>query len=118
MQALSKEMFYPPDQYQKKPEAAAKPESELKFKEDFEPKPDAKGYMIKPLNALQFTEVMATGFESRGGVQKMNFAGIMLLLRYGLEDPQLVNSMSSNHHVMVANGIYEKSALAEAERKN
>ena len=116
MQAFATETYYPKDQYQKKPEAEGLSPENLKLEDHYELKADPKSYSIKPLNSLQFTEVMSTGFDAAG--QKMNFQGIMLLLKYGLSDPSIIAKMSSIHHVDVSQAIYHKSALAEAERKN
>lgn len=116
MQALSVETYYPKDQYQKKADAEGIAEEQLKFEEHYERKPDAKGYEIKPLDSLQLTEVMSTGFDA--ATHKMTFQGIMLLLKYGLKDPSLIRSMRSIHHIEVSQAIYNKAALAEAERKN
>lgn len=116
MHSLSRETYYPRDQYQLKAEAAAIPENQRDFEKHFELKPGAKGYEIQPLNSLQFTEVMSNGLDASG--TKVNFTGIMLLLRYGLVNQSDINAMGSVHHIEVAQQIRTKAALAEAERKN
>ena len=116
MKALSVETYYPKDQYQKKAEAESLEPEKLNLEEHYERKPDAKGYEIKPLDSLQLTEVMSTGFDAT--TRKMTFQGIMLLLKYGLKDPSEISRMRSIHHIDVSQAIYNKAALAEAERKN
>jgi hypothetical protein len=81
-------------------------------------KPGVEGYKIKPLNSLQFCEVMTDGFQVRNGDNVMNFQGTKLLLRYGLENPALINKLDALTITELAHAIYAKSALAEAERKN
>lgn len=81
-------------------------------------KPGEQGYKIKPLNSLQFCEVMTDGFEVRGGNNVMKFTGNQLLLRYGLENPSIINKLTALKMTELAHAIYTKSALAEAERKN
>tara|TARA_A200000113_G_scaffold101820_1_gene91294 strand:- start:112 stop:456 length:345 start_codon:yes stop_codon:yes gene_type:complete len=80
--------------------------------------PGEQGFKVKPLNSLQFCEVMTDGFEVRGGNHVMKFAGTQLLLRYGLENPSIVNKLSALKMTELAHAIYAKSALAEAEGKN
>lgn len=81
-------------------------------------KPGAEGYKVKPLNSLQFCEVMTDGFQVRNGDNVMNFQGTKLLLRYGLENPSLINKLDALTMTELAHAIYKKSALAEVERKN
>jgi hypothetical protein len=80
--------------------------------------PGEQGFKVKTLNSLQFCEVMTDGFEVRGGNHVMKFAGTQLLLRYGLENPSIVNKLSALKMTELAYAIYHKSALAEAEIKN
>lgn len=97
MQALANEQYTPEDQKGKEPPTS---------------------YTIKALSSLQLTEVMTSGFEIKGDQMRMEFKGIMLLLKYGLDDPTAIQKMPSSHHVEVAMAIYRKANLAEEERKN
>jgi hypothetical protein len=106
MQALSTERFYTKDQL-----------TQDENKQDV-PKEGAEGYKIKPLNSLQFCEVMTDGFTHRNGEFVMSFAGVKLLLRYGLDDPTIISTLPALKLTEIATGIYHKSAVAEAERKN
>ena len=115
MKAIAVETYYPDDQY-------IKDDSGNFVKDDDgkkQLKDDAKGYRVKALESIQFTEVMLDGFQERGGDRVMTFPGIKLLLKYGLESYQAeMASMPSAHHVEVARYIFTKSSLAEHERKN
>lgn len=114
MQVLAVETYYPTSAYQ------TKENGELVKGADKKPllKDNAKGYRIKPLNSLQFMEVMMDGHEVKNGINKMNSVGVKLLLTYGLENPSQISTIPALELVQVAQGIYNKSALAEAERKN
>ena len=48
----------------------------------------------------------------------MNSVGVKLLLTYGLEDASQISKIPALDLVQVAQAIYNKSALAESERKN
>lgn len=114
MQALAVETVYLNSQYQKDDNGEfvfndAK-ERQLKHGEE--------GYRIKPLSSLQFCEVMTDGFEVRGSNNVMKFAGVQLLLRYGLENPAIIPKLPALRMTELAHAIYNKSSLAEAERKN
>lgn len=114
MQALAVETHYPSSAYQRSDDG------ELIKGADEKPllKENAKGYRIKPLNSLQFMEVMMDGYEVKNGVNKMNSVGVKLLLTYGLEDASQISKIPALDLVHVAHAIYNKSALAESERKN
>jgi hypothetical protein len=81
-------------------------------------KSSPKAYKIRPLNSIQLTEVCSDGAKSVDGDMALNFNGVMLCLRYGLEDASAVNEMPSTHHVEVSREIFKKSLLLEHERKN
>lgn len=114
MQAIAEENFYPSSQYERDAKG------NILKDEDKKPvlKANAKGYKIKPLSALHYCEAMTDGFEARNGAFVMNFTGVKLLLRYGLSDPLKIEELSATEMREVAQAIYTKSALAEAERKN
>lgn len=114
MQALSPETYHPKSDYQADDDGKMLKDAEGKPTL----KPDAQGYKIKPLSSLQFMEVMTDGFEVKNGVNKMNSIGVRLLLSYGLQDPAQLNKMPALHLVEVAQAIYQKAAISEAERKN
>ncbi|QJR79605.1 hypothetical protein CA267_001735 [Alteromonas pelagimontana] len=97
MQALANEVFTPKDQ-----EGAQTP----------------KTYTIKALKPLQLTEAVTAGMDYTLGRFTFSFPAIITLLKYGLEDQKLIESMPAAHHAVVAKAIYEKSSLADEERKN
>lgn len=114
MQALAVETVYLNSQYQKDDNG----EFVLNDASERQLNPGEEGYRIKPLNSLQFCEVMTDGFEIRGGNNVMKFAGVQLLLRYGLENPAIIPKLPALRMTELAHAIYTKSALVEAERKN
>jgi hypothetical protein len=97
MTALSTETFTPKDQTKKN---------------------DPITYKIKPLNSLQLTEVMQDGAKVLEGGIGLSFQGLLLCLKYGLEDKSVIEKMYSSHHAEVGMAIFKKSLLTEDERKN
>ncbi|GMM70905.1 hypothetical protein MTsDn5_08570 [Alteromonas gracilis] len=114
MQALAVETVFLNSQYQKDEDG----EFVLNDAEERQLNPGEEGYRIKPLNSLQFCEVMTDGFEVRGGNNVMKFSGVQLLLRYGLENPAIITKLPALRMTELAHAIYVKSALVESERKN
>jgi hypothetical protein len=91
--------------------------------EEFAPKDQKKEgspitFKIKPLTSLQLTEVMQDGTKFVDGGMSLNFKGLILCLRYGLDDIDLINTMPSRHHAEVGTAIWKKALLSEDERKN
>ena len=93
--------------------------------ETFTPKDQAEaadpiGFEIKPLSSLQLTEIMQDGTKiSEGGMSMvLTFKGLMLCLRYGLKNIELINTMPSRYHAEVGTAIWKKAMLSEDERKN
>jgi hypothetical protein len=75
-------------------------------------------FEIKPLASLQLTEVMQDGTKFVDGGMSLTFKGLMLCLRYGLKDVDLINTMPSRYHAEVGTAVWKKALLSEDERKN
>lgn len=114
MHSVSTETVFLNSQYQKDEDG----EFILNEAKERQLKEGVTGYKIKPLNSMQFCEVMLDGFELRDGNNMMKFAGTKLLLTYGLENPSIISKLGAIEMTELAHAIYTKSALAEAERKN
>lgn len=124
MSAFAPEMYYPDDQYETR--EITDDDGVAVLGDDQKPKTEqvlrdgAKGYMIKPLTSLQFTEIQTLGSARSLGF-RFNFDVIKRLLSYGLEHDDkkaLIENMPSVHHGKVAQEIFFRSAMADEERKN
>ena len=82
------------------------------------PEQGCAGYEIKALTSLQLTEVISDGSDDLKFRNTFKFQDIQRILRLGMVDTSLIETMPSIHHVKVAYAIYNKANVAEEERKN
>lgn len=77
-----------------------------------------KSYEIKPLSSIDFTRIAFEGSDKLQNFTGFEYDDIMLLLKLGLVDPGQIETMPSEHHIFTGAEIYQRSILAEEERKN
>lgn len=79
---------------------------------------ESTSYQIKPLSQLQLSEVLLDHVKVEAGEMKITYSAAMRLLKFGLVDPALIDSMPALHIIEVAKRIFSRSMLTEEEEKN